>query len=108
MRSLLERIKRLLLGDRRAKARRPQRVAVKSPDIAALRRKVPAVVFGRLSDGELSLLVYPGHGLADGGTTHPVPIAMVPAELRTPNTRLWLSYSDNLQIERVWARGPDE
>jgi hypothetical protein len=68
------------------------------------REKVPAVVFGCLVPGEIRLTVAPEAGLADGGTPYDLRADLVPAELRMPNTPLWVECDDKMQIVRVWRR----
>jgi hypothetical protein len=65
---------------------------------------VPAEVFGCLRQGELRITLMPGVGHLDGGAPFDVPIEQVPAELRMPNTRLWLQLGEDLQILRAWRR----
>jgi hypothetical protein len=67
--------------------------------------KVPAEVFGCLIPGELRIVVVPGNGLANGGAPWDVPIEIVPAELRMPNTHLWVCFNDEMKkIIQVWRR----
>jgi hypothetical protein len=66
--------------------------------------RVPAVVFACLLSGELRIVVHPGVGLSDGGVPWNVPVELVPPELRTPNTPLWLKFDEQLNILQVWQR----
>ena len=66
--------------------------------------RVPAVVFACLLPGELRIILYPGVGLADGGAPCDVPMSIVPMELRTPNTALWVQLDETMSVIRVWRR----
>jgi len=68
------------------------------------RQQVPAVVFACLRAGEIRIVLRPGDGLADGGTPRDVPVEQIPAELRMPNTPLWVCFDDKWNIVRVWRR----
>ncbi len=65
---------------------------------------LPAVVFGCLLDGEMRIILLPGYGQADGGVPRDVPMAKIPFELRMPNTLLWITLDDKMNIARVWKR----
>ena len=52
--------------------------------------KAPAKVLGCLHPGYLRVIVLPGHGMADGGTPHDVPLDLVPLDLRLPNSEFIL------------------
>ena len=66
--------------------------------------QVPAVVFARLSNTEIRILLHPGNGLAEGGAPRDIPIDQVPADLRMPNTLLWVQLDHKMQVARVWKR----
>jgi len=67
-------------------------------------QQVPGIVFGCLRAGELRLTVLPGVGLAYGGAPYDVPVQLVPAELRMPNTTVWVQFDQAMKIVRVWSR----
>lgn len=48
------------------------------------------MVLGCVRSSELRVLVEPGAAMAEGGVPLDVPAAIVPAELRLPNSRLWV------------------
>jgi hypothetical protein len=66
--------------------------------------RVPAEVFACLIRGELRLNILPGVGLAGGGIPRDVPIEIVPFELRTPNSRIWVQFDESMNVVRVWRR----
>jgi len=66
--------------------------------------RVPAVVFASLLPGEIRIILHPGASLADGGAPRDVPAEQIPAELRMPNTPLWIHFDDEWRIVRVWRR----
>jgi hypothetical protein len=66
--------------------------------------RVPAIVFACLRPGELRIVLYPGLGLADGGAPRDVPAAQVLADLRMPNTPLWVRFDDDFNIVAIWRR----
>jgi hypothetical protein len=66
--------------------------------------RVPAVVFACLISGEFRIILHPGVGLADGGAPRDVPAALIPFELRLPNTPLWVQLDDDTNVVRVWRR----
>jgi hypothetical protein len=66
--------------------------------------RVPAEVFACLIPGELRIILYPGVGLADGGSHRDVPTCIVPPELRMPNTPLWVQIDNQINVLRVWKR----
>jgi len=70
--------------------------------------RVPAVVFASLRPGEIRIIIHPGDGMADGGRERDVPFEQIPAELRMPNTPLWIHFDDQWNILRVWRREEDE
>jgi hypothetical protein len=49
-------------------------------------RCYPAKVLGCLRNGEITLILCPGIGLADGGQRSEIPIHAVPVDLRIPNS----------------------
>jgi hypothetical protein len=51
-------------------------------------QSAPAVVFARLTDDTIRIIIFPGFEMADGGIPYEVPIEVVPPELRMPNTKL--------------------
>ena len=59
--------------------------------------RVPAVVFACLVDGELRIML-------NGSAQRDVPIELVPAELRLPNTKVWVQLNQSLDVESVTAR----
>jgi hypothetical protein len=52
--------------------------------------KAPAVVLGCLCPGYVRVIVLPGHGMADGGILHDVPLDLIPFDLRLPNSEFIL------------------
>ena len=66
--------------------------------------RVPGEVFACLQSGELRITLLPGVGLAQGGAQRDVPVELVPAELRLPNTKLWVQLNDTFEVESVSAR----
>jgi hypothetical protein len=66
--------------------------------------QVPAVVFARLSNTEIRIFLHPGNALAEGGAPRDIPIDQIPADLRMPNTLLWVQLNDNMDVARVWKR----
>ena len=70
--------------------------------------RVPAVVFGCFLPGELRLILDPGAGHAGGGAERNVHASLVPAELRMPNTLLWVELNDSMEIVRVWRRDQED
>jgi hypothetical protein len=50
--------------------------------------RVRAKVLGRVQDETLRIILGPGEGQLDGGVHVEVQLALVPAELRVPNTEL--------------------
>jgi hypothetical protein len=48
----------------------------------------PGVVFARLTDDSIRIVLFPGLGQADGGIPIDVPIEVIPPDLRMPNTGL--------------------
>jgi hypothetical protein len=70
--------------------------------------RMPAIVFGRLLRDEIRIELLPGNPFADGGAPIDVPLETIPAELRIPNTLLWVSISlDAKKILRIWRRHDD-
>jgi hypothetical protein len=55
-------------------------------------QRVPVRVLGCLRSGFLTVDVWPGGGLADGGIRQEIPIGLVPFELRLPNSRFNLLF----------------
>lgn len=72
------------------------------------RQRVRSVVFGCLVPGELRVILHPGAGLADGGVPRDVPTEAIPADLRMPNTPLWIDFDDDWTVLRAWRRRDDE
>jgi hypothetical protein len=72
--------------------------------------RLPARVFACLVPGEIRIVILPGVGLASGGAERDIPIALVPPELRTPNTPIWVKLDSEMAVARVWKREqqPDE
>lgn len=70
--------------------------------------RVPAIVFACLKAAELRIIAHPGVGLADGGIPVDVPVGMIPADLRLPNTRLWIHFDANFNLLHVWRREENE
>jgi hypothetical protein len=68
--------------------------------------QVPAIVFARLSNSEIRIILHPGSGLAGGGVPREVPIDKMPVDLRMPNTLLWVELDDSMEIVRIWRRDP--
>lgn len=66
--------------------------------------RVPAVVFACLIPGEISVILHPGVGLAEGGAPRDVPVDQIPFELRLPNTPLWIQFDEDWNLLRVWRR----
>jgi hypothetical protein len=66
--------------------------------------RVPAVVFACLLPGELRLLLHPGNGWVNGGAPYDVPTSTIPAELRMPNTPLWVQLDETMNVIRAWRR----
>jgi hypothetical protein len=56
------------------------------PEVIRLRSRV----IGCLQDGFVTVLVGAGLGQLDGGVSTPVAAAMIPAQLRMPNTELYV------------------
>ncbi len=54
--------------------------------------RVPARVLGCLRRGELTIVLLPGSGMANGGVIQHIPISIVPFELRMPNSALQISF----------------
>lgn len=75
-----------------------------SPRDPAPRHVVPAVVFASLAPGELRVTLFPGNPHVDGGVPRDLPLEMVPRELRTPNTPLWVELDEHHEILRAWKR----
>lgn len=48
--------------------------------------RYPARVLGCLRDGEITVILCAGLGLADGGDQEELPVQMVPIDLRMPNS----------------------
>lgn len=48
--------------------------------------RYPAKVLGCLRDGEITIILCAGIGLADGGDRQELPIQLVPVDLRMPNS----------------------
>lgn len=48
--------------------------------------RAPARVLARLSRNTITVILYPGVGLADGGSKILIPIEAVPPDLRMPNS----------------------
>jgi hypothetical protein len=48
--------------------------------------RYPARVLGCLRDGEITVILCAGIGLADGGRRAELPIHMIPLDLRMPNS----------------------
>ena len=48
----------------------------------------PGLVFARLTDASIRIVLFPGSGQADGGIPVEVPIELIPPDLRMPNTQL--------------------
>jgi hypothetical protein len=46
----------------------------------------------------------PGVGLADGGIPTDVPMDLVPVDLRTPNTNIWVRLDEEGHVQEVWRR----
>jgi hypothetical protein len=67
-------------------------------------KQIEAVVFASLVRGEIRLVLHSGSGLAQGGAAYDVAIETVPAELRVPNTKVWVQLDDNMKVLRVWRR----
>lgn len=61
--------------------------------------KIPAVVFARLLDSEIRIVLYPGYC-----GTRDIPLDLVPPALRVPNTRIWVRLDDQMAVVRVWRR----
>ena len=78
-----------------------------APGYALGMDRIPATVFACLTQGQITLMLFPGYGLADGGVPHEVPIDQIPFELRTPNTPLWLEVDEGQRILGVSRRDPD-
>lgn len=59
------------------------------PDPTSAPHLIPAHVFACLIPGELRIALFPqdGYGYI---TEWNIPIELVPSELRTPNTKLWI------------------
>jgi hypothetical protein len=69
--------------------------------------QIPAEVFGCLIPGELRIVVLPGDGHVGGGAHWDIPSNLVPAELRMPNTLIWVEMVKEkgvLRIVRAWRR----
>ena len=49
---------------------------------------IPARLLAALTPGYIQIIMCPNQGLADGGIPVDIPLALVPAELRMPNTEL--------------------
>jgi hypothetical protein len=56
-----------------------------TPEVSRVRSRV----IGSLQDGFVTILVGAGIGQLDGGVPTPVPLLLVPASLRMPNTELY-------------------
>ena len=67
-------------------------------------KKVPAVVFGSLTKGEIQILLHPENGLAASGASRDVPAVKFPAGLHMPNTLLWVELDETMNVTRVWRR----
>jgi hypothetical protein len=48
--------------------------------------RYPATVLGCVRNGEITVILCAGIGLANGGTRTELPIQMIPADLRMPNS----------------------
>jgi len=59
--------------------------------------KYPARVLGCLRSGFLTVDIWPGQGLADGGIRTELPIHIVPFYLRMPNSRFTLLYDREVE-----------
>ena len=66
--------------------------------------KIPAKVFGSLLAGEVRILLHPDSGIADGGAPMNVPVSLIPADLRMPNTLVWVKLDDRMNVVKVWKR----
>jgi len=67
-------------------------------------KKVPAVVFGSLTKGEIRIHLHSGNGLADGGAPRDVPAGKFPAGLHMPNTLLWVELDEAMNVVSLWKR----
>ena len=54
--------------------------------LAGQRQRTPARVLARLTADTLRVILCPGEGLADGGIEVEIPLALVPLDLRMPNS----------------------
>ena len=66
--------------------------------------RIPARVFACLRPGEFTIILLPGEGLADGGSFRHIPAALLPPELRVPNTEIWVRMNENHEITKIWCR----
>jgi hypothetical protein len=65
----------------------------------------PATVFACLRTGWLTIVLFPGFGMADGGTFREYPMCQIPYPLRMPNTRLYLLIDkSNHELVKVLPR----
>lgn len=58
--------------------------------------------------GRAATILDPGVGHAGGGAERNVHASLVPAELRMPNTLLWVELNDSMEIVRVWRRDQED
>jgi hypothetical protein len=77
---------------------------VAAMNVRTRNNRIPGEVFACLLPGELRIIVCPGVGHVDGGVPWNAPLDRVPAELRMPNTRLWLHVDDAMNVLRVSRR----
>ena len=59
---------------------------------------VPARVLAMLAPGSIQVILCPNQGLADGGIPRDIPLELVPSELRTPNTDLWVTLQNDTVV----------
>lgn len=69
------------------------------------RRRAPVRVLGRLSEGTIRVLVWPGKGMADGGIPMEFPLEVIPPDLRTPNTEFFVIFAGDAIVE-IQRSGP--
>ncbi len=54
----------------------------------------PGVVLAALAPGTIDIILFPGHGQADGGIRITVPLERVALDARTPNTNVEVVFGE--------------
>ena len=66
--------------------------------------RIPGKMLACLRSGELQILLFLGSGMTNGGAPIDIPTERVSAELRIPNTSVWIRFDESGQVQDVWLR----